>query len=254
MSIKNRLRLIVILGAACMVSAHADAEIAGVEFSADMVSRGPDGQATTGKMYVGDTRMRVEMSRQGRNIVRISDQGRHMEWMLFPEQQNYMERAIPAGAQSAPSAEANPCAGVEGLTCRKVGEENIGGRAAIKWEMSAVHDGQTATGVQWIDAERALPLKYQMPNGQTMELAMLGQEQINGRTVEKWQMTTAVPDQQPIQTFQWYDPQLKLSVREEFPGGLVRELDNIEIGKQPDSLFEVPAEYSKLDTPPAAQQ
>ncbi len=256
MRIHMRLTFAAVLGAALAVSAQA--EIAGVEFSADMVSRGPDGQVTTGKMYVGDTRMRIEMSQQGKEVVRITDQGRNMEWMLFPAEKGYMERSIPEGAQSqspmsTPAADANPCAGVPGLTCRKAGQESVAGRPAVKWEMTITRDGQALTGAQWIDVERGLPLKYQMPNGQAMELEMLGTETIDGRPVEKWQMTTTAPDQQPVQTFQWYDPELKLSVREEFPGGFVRELDDIQTGKQPDSLFEVPSGYTEMDAPPGRQ-
>ncbi|NEV60732.1 hypothetical protein [Thiorhodococcus minor] len=253
MRIQKRLQLAAVLGAALTVSAQA--EIAGTQFSADMVSRGPDGQSTTGKMYVGDDRMRVEMSQQGRDMVRITDQKNGMEWILFPEQKGYMEREIPQDARSdSPmsqlSAEANPCEGVSGLVCRKAGQEEVAGRPAIKWEMKVERDGQTATGAQWIDVERGLPLKYQMPNGQSMELEMLGSETIDGRPVEKWQMTTTVPNKQPVQTFQWYDPELKLSVREEFPGGFVRELDNIRVGDQPDARFQVPEGYTKMDQPP----
>jgi hypothetical protein len=49
-----------------LLTASVQAEIAGVQFSAETVSRGPDGQTTTGKMYVGANRMRVEMSHRGR--------------------------------------------------------------------------------------------------------------------------------------------------------------------------------------------
>lgn len=251
--IQKRLQWAAASGLLLTMSAHAD--IAGVQFSADMVSRGPDDQLTTGKMYVGGSRMRVEMSQQGQTVIRIQDQERKMEWLLFPDRQGYLERAMPAGADvqapmSAPSAETNPCEGVEGLSCRKVGQEDVAGRAAVKWEMTMTRDGQTLTGAQWLDVERGLPLRYQMPNGQSMELRMLGAESIGGRAVEKWQMTTSVPNQQPVQTFQWYDPELKLSVREEFQGGFVRELNNIQVGAQADELFRVPAGYSKMDAPP----
>ncbi|MBK1721982.1 hypothetical protein [Thiocystis violacea] len=251
MRIQKRLQFATLLGAVLSMSAHA--EIAGVEFSADMVSHGPDGQTTTGKMYVGDTRMRVEMSQQGKEMVRITDQGRGMEWIVFPAEKGYFERSVPqsAGAPSAPSADTSPCEGVSGLTCQKAGQEEVAGRPAVKWEMTVTRDGQTTTGAQWIDVERGLPLKYQMPNGQAMELKMLGSETIAGRPVEKWQMTTTAPNQQPVETFQWYDPELKLSVREEFPGGYVRELDNIQIGKQADGLFAVPSDYTKMEAPPA---
>jgi hypothetical protein len=238
---------------ATSLATSAQAEIAGVQFSADMISQGPDGEAVTGKMFVGDGRMRMEMTQQGREIIRISDENRRMEWILFPDQQTYIEQGAPPGeAQApmpAPSAETNPCAGMPGLTCRRLGEESVGGRVAVKWEMEMTHEGQTLKGLQWIDAERGLPLKHEMPNGETMELALLGVETIEGRSVEKWEMTTTAPDQQPTRTFQWYDPQLKLSVREEFPGGFVRELKSIRVGEQPDHLFTVPAGYTRTEMP-----
>lgn len=255
MKIQKRLQWVAVLGA--LFAPFASADIAGVQFSADMVSRGPNDQVTTGKMYVGTSRIRIEMAQQGRNVVRINDQDSQTEWVLLPEQKTYLERTMPRGGDAhaaikPPSAETNPCEGLEGLTCRRVGAEDVAGRSAIKWEMTVMRDGKTLTGAQWIDVERGLPLRYQMPNGQSMELKMLGAESIGGRSVEKWQMTTVAPNQQPVETFQWYDPELKLSVREEFPGGFVRELDNIQIGQQPDELFRVPEGYSKVDAPPPA--
>jgi hypothetical protein len=245
------------LSLASVLASTASAEIAGVQFSADMVSSAPDGQVVSGKMFVGDGRMRMEMSQQGRQVIRISDQNRGMEWILFPDQQTYLEQVGRPGAdmpsQTAATAEANPCAGMPGLECRRVGEDSIGGRAAIKWEMVMNHEGQTLTGVQWIDVERGLPLKHQMPNGETMELILVGQDTIDGRAVEKWEMTTTAPDQAPTKTLQWYDPQLKLAVREEFPGGFVRELTSIRIGEQPDHLFTVPAGYNRTEMPQSPQ-
>jgi hypothetical protein len=92
-----------------------------------------------------------------------------------------------------------------------------------------------------------------MPNGETMELILVGQDTIDGRAVEKWEMTTTAPDQAPTKTLQWYDPQLKLAVREEFPGGFVRELTSIRIGEQPDHLFTVPAGYNRTEMPQSPQ-
>ncbi|EGV33740.1 hypothetical protein ThidrDRAFT_0429 [Thiorhodococcus drewsii AZ1] len=253
MSIRRTVQIAIFLSSAVM--ATAGAQIAGTQFSADMVSRGPDGQVSTGKMYVGDGRMRVEMNQQGKEVVRITDQTQGRELLLFPDRKGYMERDLAADRQDSPaSANADPCAGLDGVNCRKVGEEDVGGRAAVKWEMSVVRDGQTLTGVQWIDVERGLPLKYRMPNGQSMELRMVGKETIDGRAVEKWEMTSAAPNQQPVKTFQWYDPELKLSVREEFPGGYVRELDRIQVGDQPDALFDIPAGYSRMESPPPTQR
>ncbi len=255
---QKRVAVAVVLAA--VLVATAQAETGAVQFAADMVRRGPDGQVTSGKMFVGDGRTRMEMSQQDREVIRISDQNRHMEWILFPAEQNYLERGAPSGAEGAPpppkqpSAEADPCAGMPGVTCRRVGVEDVNGRPAVKWEMTASQEGKTLTGAQWLDQERGMPLKSVMPNGPTMELKILGQETIDGRKVEKWEMTMTAPKQQPSRTFQWYDPELKLAVREEFPGGYVSELKNIRLGPQPDDLFSVPAGYTRMTMPEAGQQ
>lgn len=240
--------------------AAAQAETGAAQFSADMVRHGPDGQVTSGKMFVGDGRTRMEMSQQGREVVRISDQNRRMEWILFPAEQSYLERGAPPGAAGSrpppkqPSAESNPCDGLSGVACRRVGVEDVNGRPAVKWEMSASQEGKTLTGAQWLDQERGMPLKSVMPNGPTMELKILGPETVEGRKVEKWEMTMTAPNQQPSRTFQWYDPELKLAVREEFPGGYVSELKAIRVGPQPDDLFSVPAGYTRVTPPQGGQQ
>ena len=245
---------------AAFVSVAAQADNGQVQFSAEMVRHGPDGKAATGHMYVGDGRTRLEMSQQGREVVRISDRGRGMEWLLFPADKGYMERKLPAAPEGAaspsapPSAESDPCAGMPGVTCRRLGVEDVNGRPAVKWEMSLTHQGQTLTGVQWLDQQRAIPLKHQMPNGQTMELKLLGTETFEGRQVEKWEMTSAVPNQPPTVTFQWYDPELKMAVRDELPGGYVSELKDIRVGPQSDNLFAVPEGYTALKAPPGGAQ
>ena len=40
---------------------------------------------------------------------------------------------------------------------------------------------------------------------------------------------------------QWYDPELKIAIREELPGGYIRELRDIKTGKQEKDLFEIPS-------------
>lgn len=244
---------------AAVLGATAQAETEAAQFAAEMVRRGPDGQVTSGKMFVGEGRTRMEMSQQDREVIRISDQNRRMEWILFPAEQNYLERGVPPGAEGAPppkqpSAEANPCDAMPGVSCRRVGVEDVNGRPAVKWEMSATQEGKTLTGAQWLDQERGMPLKSVMPNGPTMELKILGQETIDGRKVEKWELTMTAPNQQPSRTFQWYDPELKLAVREEFPGGYVSELKNIRVGPQPEDLFSVPAGYTRMTMPEGGQQ
>lgn len=228
------------------------AEVGDAELSAEMVQRGPKGQVSSGTLYVGDQRVRTEMQHQGRKIIRISDQKRGVEWVLFPDQQQYMERKLEGAAAPLPGGKPgadNPCAGMPGVECRKVGEESIAGRPAAKWEMIATHQGQTMKSTQWIDKERGVPLRQELPNGQITELHRVGTETLDGREVEKWEVVTTAPGRPETRTYQWYDPQLGMAVRQEFPGGFVSELNNIRVGKQPDHLFTIPAGYERISAP-----
>ena len=222
---------------------------AGAEFSAESAKQGPDGQLSSGKMFVGDKRMRTEMSHQGQQVIRVTDENRGVEWILFPDQKKYMERKLAGPASSASSPADDPCGGMPGLTCNKVGEEEIGGRVAIKWEMTASHQGQSMKSTQWIDKDRGVPLRQEMPNGQTTELKYVGDEELGGRKVEKWEMVATMPGQPETRSYQWLDPELELAVKQEFPGGMVSELKNIRVGKQPDELFNIPAGYERMTAP-----
>jgi hypothetical protein len=242
------------LGFAVAAMSAAGPASAGDEFSAEVVQRGPDGAMSSGKIYKGGKRTRTEMSHQGQQLVRITDEGRGVEWVLFPEQKKYMERQLTGqGAGERPSAE-NPCAGMPGVKCRKLGEESVGGRTAVKWEMTVTHQGKLVTATQWIDKERgpAFMLRQEMPEGPKMERELVGQESLDGRQTEKWKIVMTQPTGQAVSTFEWYDPQLELAIKQEFRGGVVSELRNIRVGEQPDHLFSIPAGYERVNMPQGA--
>lgn len=236
-----------------LVAAFAGGVCAGTQFSADTVQRGPQGEMSSGKMYVGEGRVRNEMAHQGQQVIRITDESRGVEWVLFPDQKKYMEQKIAASSGQTPGAKPqpaeNPCGDMPGLTCRNLGDEDVGGRAAVKWEMVASHQGQTMKSTQWIDKERGVPLRQEMPNGQTTELKFVAMVDLGGRKVEKWEMVATSPNRPEMRTFQWYDPELDLAVRQELPGGMVSELTNIRVGEQPDELFNIPAGYERIAAP-----
>jgi len=227
--------------------------LAGVEFSAETLQPGPQGQLSSGKLFVGQDRVRIETSHQGQEVVRIQDQKRGVEWILLPDQKSYMEQPLvgpgPQGPVGRPKPGEDPCAGLPGLTCRKLGEEQIAGRMAIKWEMVASREGQSLTSTQWIDKERGIPLRREMPDGRRLELAFVGKDTLDGRSVEKWETVVTTPGQPEIRSFQWYDPELGMWIRQEFPGGMVSELKNIRMGKQPDDLFQLPADFKRMSPP-----
>ena len=251
-----RARIVAACGVALSLAFGVDlsAQAAAAEFSAEMVQTGPQGEISRGKRYVAKDRTRMEMTQHGQQMVHIQDAARKVEWLLYPDQPPYMERKGTPGAPSGQvmqqtGADSNPCAGMQGVTCSKLGSETMGGRKAVKWEMTFSYQGQSMKSTQWIDEERGVPLRQEMPNGQVTELKFVGMDSIDGRSVEKWEMITSRPNQESTRSYQWYDPQLQLAIRQEFPGGYVSELKNIRVGTQPDSLFAVPAGYERIQQP-----
>ena len=172
--------------------------------------------------------------------------------MLMPQQRAYMEqRGMPPAKapMMAGKKGVSPCEGVPNTTCRKLGTEKISGRDAEKWEISSQRDGRTIRSLHWIDVERRMPLREMFSDGSISELKILGKDEINGRSTEKWQLTVTGSDSQSKQSLQWFDPALKIAIREELPGGYVRELKNIKVAKQPQDLFTIPAGYQRMEAP-----
>ena len=85
--------------------------------------------------------------------------------------------------------------------------------------------------IQWIDEERGVALRQEMPNGQQMELKMVGKEEMEGRSV-RWEMEMVQPNKSPQKSYRWFEPELNVILREEFPGGFVRGMRNIRVGAQ----------------------
>jgi hypothetical protein len=80
---------------------------------------------------------------------------------------------------------------------------------------------------------------------------MISKQETNGRQTEKWSMQITRADGQQMTSYQWYDPELKIAIREEMQGGFVRELKNIKVGKQDAKLFKVPSGYKQVEQLPA---
>jgi len=162
-------------------------------------------EISAGKLFVGDKRVRTELSQQGQQIIRITDEDRGVEWMLFPDRKKYMERPLGGPGGAIPGTRSiqtkNPCSSMPGLTCRQLGEEKISGRTAVKWEMVDSQQKQTMKSTQWIDKERGVPLRQEMFDGQTTELKFVATEELNGRRVEKWDLVATMPGRPETRTF-----------------------------------------------------
>ena len=59
----------------------------------------------------------MEMSAQGQDLVRITDEKRKVEWLLFPDQKTYLERqAAPDQSGSSPQPR-RPLPSIPALGC-----------------------------------------------------------------------------------------------------------------------------------------
>jgi hypothetical protein len=250
--LKNLFYLFIFIftGSLAVTSIQAAEEI--IEFSADAYQKGPQSPPMQAKMFVGNKRVRKEYAANGQQFVEIVDANKQHAVLLDPKQRTYMEQqgATPQIIDQN-AVNNNPCQGVVNSSCKKLGQETVHSRSADKWEMVMQQDGQEMRALYWIDVDRGMLLKQLLPDGTSTELRLLGKETVNGRQTEKWEMTASNPQGQTMRSLQWYDPQLKISIREEMPGGYLRELKNISVGSQAKDLFEIPAGYTLIKNPPA---
>ncbi|RMD71376.1 MAG: hypothetical protein D6819_01790 [Gammaproteobacteria bacterium] len=222
----------------------------GAEFSADVVQYNPQTRQwqVVGKIAVGKDKMRLDNLQQKQWM--LIDGKRHVTYMVMPQQRAYMEmpgvQAVPMlAAVPLPNDPESPCAQGK-MTCKKVGEEEIGGIKVEKWEFVTKQGGRTQRSYQWIDPQRGMAIKQEFP-GFELERRYLGKAKVRGRQVEKWAITVRQRGRTE-KGIEYIDPELKVVLRREH-GGQVTELRNIKVGPQPKSLFTIPAGYHKQAPP-----
>jgi len=225
-----------------------------VQFSADTYQKGSRGEEF-GRIYVGDNQTRSEMVQNDRKLILIVDTKKQVSRLIDPANQSYMEQRgnMPAPDAGSGDGEVNPCRGIQGAQCKRLGEEKVAGRPAIKWDMTTQQQGKTIQSTLWIDTERDTILRQTTSTGRSLEIELMGKEKLGGRPVEKWKVTFSQSGGPVQESYRWYDPQLNLDIREELPSGYVRELRNIKVGKQDPGLFKVPTGFKKV-TPQQSQQ
>jgi len=244
---------IVVIALSFLISGQAQAVLMTVEFSADAVVSAPNQKEKQTKMFVSKKAVRTEINLNGQDMVEIvfPDDGRAI--LLNPELKAYQETIVPVDKDKNSMAK-GPCEEIKNAQCEFMGNENVDGIKTEKWKIILNNQGRKLRTLHWIDTKRKLALREFFPDGSVAELKMLKKEKINERDTEKWQRTLSRPDGSTMQSYQWYDPKLKIAIREETTGGYIRELRNIKEGKQSVKLFEIPKDFTKIDNQPVQQQ
>lgn len=225
-----------------------------VEFSAKATQTIPTRPQYEAQMYVSKDAVRTDSVINKVPVIEIVDSKARTRSLLVPKEKIYIQqkadKKVTAGFSST-SKSKNPCQGMADTTCKKLGKEKINDRQTEKWEFIVKRNGQSYRSLHWIDVKRRMPIREFFPDGTVTELAYQGKEKMNGRQTEKWIMNMTRTDGHTMQSTQWYDPELKMSIREEMQGGFIRELTDIKTGKQNKKLFNIPAGYKKVEQLPA---
>ena len=223
-----------------------------IQFSANAVMSTPGRADVSTHLYYSSGRIRKEFFYYGEPVIQILDANKHISLMCFTDQQLCYENTtleeINIGIENAMIS---PCEENATLQCENLGEEVLNERQTIEWKIIAKQGDSEMVSHLWLDAELGIPVKQTLFNGTTIELKWLGSEKLDTRDTEKWLQSIRLADGELLESYQWYDKELKISIREDFPNGNSRELKHIVVENLPDKLFTIPVGYDKkiINTP-----
>lgn len=225
---------------ACLLPGYA------INFSADAVMSSPGRADVSTHLYYSSGRIRKEFFYYGEPVIQIVDANKHISLMCFTELQMCYENntleEINIGIESAVSS---PCENNKTLKCENLGEHLLNDRKAIQWKIIALDGNKELISLLWLDAELKIPVKQMMFNGTAIELQWLGSEKLDNRETEKWVQRITLANGEVLESQQWFDKELKISIRESFANGNSQELKHIVVENISDKLFAIPVGYDK---------
>jgi len=248
---KSGFFLVVLTFLSGLTAAHAFTQ----SFSAEAVQTAPGMQATHMKLFVlKDKAVRIEMTTPQGEIVQQYFSGSGLMRVIYPARKEYIEQKSPAPLSMPGEVAMNPCDNLPDAKCENLGEESINGMQAVHWKVTRHGPNQSVFTIeQWLDKKRGITLREKLPNGASINATMTGNENINGRNSERWDVIMTSVDGKTQTGTRWYDVELGITTRESFPNGSVRELNNIVVKEPSADLFEVPDGFNKLAVPTQPQ-
>jgi hypothetical protein len=136
------------------------------QFSADLVRQKPPGTATT-KVSVSGDKVRLEVAAQTKQSYVIMDLARRTSLMALPDSKTYIVSSPGRTSASIPffpiDDPENACPAWERSVanpgpCKKLGDDTINGRSAVKYT-GTVGDGDTVT--TWVDSKLHFVTKWE---------------------------------------------------------------------------------------------
>lgn len=233
----------------CIIPLSVTAFEIDAEFSADAVQSISGQPSMNAKLYVSKNAVRTESIMNGSDMVEIVYAKDNRRVLLNKQTKKYIEQKLSGENMNAKNKKTkditSPCNSISDAMCKKLGNENINDRETVKWEMTVKRNGRSFKSLHWLDKKYHMPVREQFQDGTISTMTLSAKEKIGERETERWYLHAIRPDGQSIESQQWYDPNLKMVIKEELPGGYVRELRNIKVSKQDKKLFQIPSDYKK---------
>lgn len=215
-----------------------------IQFSANAVMSTPGRADISTQLYYASGRMRKEFYYYGEPVIQILDANKKTNLMCFTVQQVcYQNKTLEQ--VNIESAIQSPCEESASVKCENLGEQQLNNRMAVEWKITTIENEKEIVTNLWLDSELKIPVKQSLSNGASIELIWLGSEKLDNRDTEKWMQTVRLPNGEAQESFQWYDKELKISIRQSFPNGNTQELKHIVVETLPDNLFTIPPGYEK---------
>ena len=144
------------------------------QFSSDMQMKSAKGDNMSGKYYMGDRQMRMDMNQRGMNMSMITDLKNKKSYMLMVDQKMYMEHALnDQNMRQGPGARMpkfEPECDPDHFTCKSAGTETVNGRLCEKWVYTAKDAGNEAENqTVWVDTKIHTPVRVVMGDGSQMD-------------------------------------------------------------------------------------
>ncbi len=247
-------RPLIALFAALTLSSTARAQSL-PSYTAETVQTTPDQPDRAGVITKSGQLLRLEFTQDGQQIIQILRPTEGITYVLFPATQSYIERRGPAAPEEFADSYTPPCpteAEQNGLQCRRLGLEVYQSIPVERWHISAEGDPSQML-ILW-DPTRKRALRQEMSNGTLVQMTFLGRQEIENREAEHWVTEVSRQGAVTMRNEWWYDPALKLVLRETLPDGTRRKLQNIIVGEVDPRLFTVPDGWQRLDAPAQPQQ
>ncbi len=207
------------------------------------------GQGTgIGTVIKSGANLRLEYEQGGQITAQILRPAEGVVYILYPADRSYMEFRGPTTDAAALDGPTSPCPEADpSAICQQVGVDKVSGIPVEVWTITAQGQSQGVT-VLW-DPTRKRALRQTYPDGSGVSLSFKAMDEINGRPAEYWSIRIDMPGAEAQSGGWWFDPELRVALREVLPGGETRSLEDIKIGPVDPSLFTVPTDWRKLEMP-----